>query len=109
MLHRHQLWNKATEVINMCSTWSPVISEMNEQSTTIHTSCGECGRVIQKGSYCRNCKSYDSSRCAICNEIVRGAYTFCNICCHGGHLQHVIDWFSHNPKCPKCNHLCEYD
>ncbi|KAG5666801.1 hypothetical protein PVAND_014811 [Polypedilum vanderplanki] len=109
MLHRHQMWNEATEVINMSATWIPNIGEMNEQSTTIHTSCGECGRVINKGWYCKHCKSSDPSRCVVCNEIVKGMFTFCNHCCHGGHLQHMIEWFSQNPRCPKCNHLCEYD
>jgi WD repeat-containing protein 24 len=106
MLHRHQMWNEATEIMKM--SWMPIVAEMNQQSTIVHTSCGECGRSMSSW-FCKHCKTADPSRCVVCNEIVKGAFTFCSFCCHGGHLHHMVEWFSQNPRCPKCNHVCEYD
>lgn len=107
LLHRHQMWNEATEIINM--SWIPSVSQLNEQSTVIQTTCGECGRTLQKGWYCKHCKSTDPSKCVVCHLVVKGHFSWCSGCCHGGHLQHIQQWFLTNPRCPKCNHLCEYD
>jgi WD repeat-containing protein 24 len=107
LLHRHQMWNEATEVINI--SWIPTVSQLNEQSTVIQTTCGECGRTLQKGWYCKHCKSTDPSKCVVCHLVVKGVFAWCSGCCHGGHLEHLQQWFLTNPRCPKCNHLCEYD
>ncbi|CAO1423711.1 unnamed protein product [Diamesa hyperborea] len=107
LLHRHQMWNEASEVINL--SWIPTVCQMNEQSTVIHTTCGECGRTMQNGFYCKHCKSSDPSKCSVCHLVVKGLFAWCSGCCHGGHLEHIMTWFLTNPRCPKCNHLCEYD
>jgi hypothetical protein len=35
-------------------------------------------------------------------------YTFCTLCRHGGHAEHLFQWFSTNPDCPVagCGCLC---
>lgn len=107
LLHRHQMWNEATEIINI--SWVPSVNQMNEQSTVIQTTCGECGRTLHKGWFCKNCKSTDPSKCVVCHLVVKGIFAWCSGCCHGGHIEHLQQWFQTNPRCPKCNHLCEYD
>lgn len=109
MLHRHQLWNEATVIINQ--SWIRSVRELNQQSTTMHTNCGGCGRPLlgAVGWYCTKCKSSESSKCSVCNLAVRGLYAWCQGCSHAGHLEHIKQWFSSRSKCPKCGHLCEYD
>lgn len=109
LLHRHQLWSEATEVINLA--WIHSVRELNQQSTTLHTNCGDCGKPMNNaaGWYCGRCKSARASDCAVCNRPVRGLYAWCQGCAHGGHLEHMRQWFSDHSKCPKCGHMCEHD
>lgn len=108
LLHRQQMWNEATEIINM--SWIYSVRELNQQSTTMHTNCGDCGKpMASAGWYCSKCKSAQSSDCSICNQPVRGLYAWCQGCAHGGHLQHMRQWFANHSKCPKCGHMCEYE
>jgi WD repeat-containing protein 24 len=88
------------------------VGEMNQQSTLVHTCCGECGKPMLNpgaGWYCSKCKSADSSKCGVCHLIVRGLYAWCQVCGHGGHLQHMKNWFANQSKCPQCDHTCEYE
>lgn len=109
-LHKHQLWNEAAEVINY--SWIANIGAINEQSTAVHTNCGVCLKPMSSregGYHCTKCNSSETSKCSVCQHIVRGIYSWCSACSHGGHIQHIAEWFSHNSKCPTCGHLCEYD
>lgn len=110
LLHRHQYWNEANEIINQ--SWIRSVCELNQQSTTVHTNCGECNKPLINtigGWYCNKCKSVKGSKCSVCNRIVKGLYAWCQGCSHGGHLEHLKRWFSNHSKCPRCGHLCEYD
>ncbi|XP_067618817.1 GATOR2 complex protein WDR24 [Eurosta solidaginis] len=109
LLHRNQLWNEACEVVNL--SWLRSVRELNQQSTSVHTNCGECGRPLagSVGWYCQKCKSMQSSKCCVCSLIVRGLYAWCQGCSHGGHLEHIMEYFTNHSKCPKCGHLCEYN
>lgn len=107
LLQHHQMWNEATEIINL--SWIPEVAQMNQNSTVIQTLCGECGRTLQNGWFCKHCKSTDPAKCVVCGLVVKGLYAWCCGCCHGGHIEHLKAWFNKNPNCPKCNHLCEYD
>lgn len=109
LLHRHQLWNKAAEIAN--ASWIRTVNEINEQSTGVHTNCGECGKSLigKAGWFCFNCKTAESSKCSVCHLVVRGLYAWCQGCSHGGHLEHMQQWFMNHSKCPKCGHLCEYE
>lgn len=109
LLHHYKLWNPAVEI--MKHSWIRSVREINEQSTAVHTNCGNCSRNLlgPVGWYCTKCKSADTSKCSVCNLVVRGLYAWCQGCSHGGHLEHMKQWFLNNSKCPKCGHLCEYD
>ncbi|XP_055380424.1 GATOR complex protein WDR24 [Condylostylus longicornis] len=106
-LHRNQLWNEAALIINL--SWIKSVRTLNQQSTTAHTGCGECGRAIESvvGWYCSKCKT--TSKCCVCGLVVRGLYAWCRGCSHGGHIEHLKQWFSVQEKCPKCGHMCIYD
>lgn len=107
-LQRHQLWNEAAEIINIA--WIRTVYELNQKSTSVNTMCSGCRRTLPNKSkwYCNNCKSAHSSKCSVCNRVVTGLYAWCQGCSHGGHLDHLKQWFANNSKCAKCEHLCEY-
>ncbi|ELR18207.1 WD domain, Gbeta repeat-containing protein [Acanthamoeba castellanii str. Neff] len=44
-----------------------------------------------------------------CHQIVKGIYVWCQGCGHGGHIQHMYEWFEKKKQavCPAaCAHLC---
>ncbi|KAG8199533.1 hypothetical protein JTE90_009375 [Oedothorax gibbosus] len=106
LLSRFKLWNIANEVIALSSL--PTVNSLNQQSTNVYALCGKCQKYInQSGWYCNSCK--EMCVCSICHQIVRGVFVWCQGCAHGGHLQHLKDWFQENKQCPAgCGHLCEY-
>jgi WD40 repeat protein len=63
-----------------------------------------CGAELE-GDKCTKCRGV--SICSVCNQGVRGIFTWCQGCNHGGHLTHLKTWFSENRKCPAgCGHEC---
>lgn len=109
LLQRHQFWHEATEIVKL--SWLRRVCQVNQQSTSVHINCGECGRLVSNATscYCNKCKSLQSSKCSVCNRIVKGLYAWCQGCSHGGHLIHMKEWFANHSKCPRCGHLCEYE
>ncbi|GAB0092870.1 GATOR complex protein WDR24 [Sergentomyia squamirostris] len=109
LLHRYQMWNEAAEIMNL--SWIPSICMINEQSTAVYTNCGLCGKHLtnRAGWFCSKCRTADASKCSVCHTIVRGLYAWCQVCSHGGHLEHLQDWFAANSYCPICGHVCEYE
>lgn len=109
LLQRYKLWNQAAEIIKLA--WFRSIKELNQQSTSVHTSCGKCNRQIlgSVGWLCSHCKTTDCSKCVVCGLVVKGLYVWCQGCGHGGHSQHIKEYFSKNSRCPKCGHCCELE
>ncbi|ALC48058.1 CG7609 [Drosophila busckii] len=107
-LQRYELWNEACAVINRA--WMRSVRQLNQASTVMHTNCGECGRPLggNVGWYCDKCRSMQSAKCCVCGLIVRGFYAWCQGCSHGGHIEHLQQYFAKHAKCPKCGHLCAY-
>ncbi|KAG0024651.1 WD repeat-containing protein 24, partial [Podila clonocystis] len=111
LLSRFKLWSIATAVSQACK--DPSIHSMNQDSTTIHTSCSHCMKPIltraptSSGFWaCDRCHKVLSS-CSICHKTVRGIFTWCAQCSHGFHLQHAQEWFSQSAECPTgCGHQC---
>lgn len=60
------------------------------------------------------CVSCDRRRqfpkCCVCNLVVKGLSSYCGICGHGGHFDHMQAWFQgsqQNPECPTgCGCVC---
>eukprot|EP00026_Physarum_polycephalum_P003941 Phypoly_transcript_03958.p1 GENE.Phypoly_transcript_03958~~Phypoly_transcript_03958.p1 ORF type:complete len:766 (+),score=103.11 Phypoly_transcript_03958:320-2299(+) len=109
LLQRHKLWTIANLHIKLCP--APEIAHLNQASTTIHTGCAYCGKpLLQKGWICEKCKKV-TGICSLCQQPVKGMYTWCQGCGHGGHLAHLQDWFvvQGQKLCPGgCSHACTY-
>ncbi|KAK6340145.1 SEA (Seh1-associated) complex subunit [Orbilia blumenaviensis] len=62
-----------------------------------------------KGSlYCESCRRM-ADGCMLCHQIVRGRWTMCQGCCHGGHDDCLRGWYvdSGMKQCPSgCGHEC---
>ncbi|CAH1788741.1 unnamed protein product [Owenia fusiformis] len=107
LLSRFKLYTVANEVIKLSNHAS--VSVLNQESTTIHTNCNNCSKsLLRSGWVCDRCKKITNT-CSICHLVVKGLYVWCQGCSHGGHIQHIKDWFSRSRNCPTgCGHLCEF-
>ena len=96
------------------------ISELNRKGSVLLIACAKCGKELPdgtinvqgnasfQGSWCAQCKT-SVGMCAVCNKFVSGMFTWCPICCHGGHSSCLRKWFSGgtNRTCPSgCGHRC---
>ncbi|XP_008206371.1 GATOR complex protein WDR24 isoform X2 [Nasonia vitripennis] len=108
MLGRFKLWEVSTRIIQLA--WIPSVSQLNQQSTTIHACCSSCTKPLQRSAWlCDRCHSSKHALCSICHQVVRGIYAWCQGCTHGGHVNHMSEWFNSNKQCPTgCGHMCEY-
>ncbi|KAJ9065217.1 SEA (Seh1-associated) complex subunit [Entomophthora muscae] len=113
LLHRFKLWVPATAILGACGI--PELSSRNQESTTIYTLCWQCHRPLLGSEEaagfwgCGRC-SQPISNCTICHKLVKGLYSWCQGCGHGGHLGCYQDWFSPETgfaECPSgCGHVC---
>eukprot|EP00980_Cylindrotheca_fusiformis_P009435 scaffold2065_cov107-Cylindrotheca_fusiformis.AAC.5 len=71
--------------------------------------CPRCGQDTDKNTnMCRYCQDF-AFRCSICDNAVRGLFTVCSICNHGGHVEHMKSWFSDQVQCPTgCGCQCTF-
>jgi len=59
-------------------------------------------------NYGHNSRNF-AFRCAICDTAVRGLFIYCEVCKHGGHLRHMVNWFSKSSFCPTgCGCQCKF-
>jgi hypothetical protein len=63
-----------------------------------YSECSSCLKSIA-GNYCYECAKY-VFRCSLCDMAVRGLFTVCSKCNHGGHVTHVNAWFQKQTFCP---------
>ncbi|KAI8898043.1 WD40-repeat-containing domain protein [Globomyces pollinis-pini] len=110
LLQRFQLWQAATKIINHSSIAS--IRSLNEESTTIHTSCFQCGTAVpvtlRTSFRCEKCDAC-VSWCVVCHKVVKGVYVWCQFCSHGGHMECLDGWFCGETMCPTgCGHECTF-
>jgi hypothetical protein len=71
--------------------------------------CPQCGRDADfNTNMCRTCQDF-AFRCSICDNAVRGLFTVCDICNHGGHVGHMKSWFANHVECPTgCGCNCTF-
>ncbi|KAI9349047.1 WD40-repeat-containing domain protein [Obelidium mucronatum] len=115
LLYRFNAWSTATYVISRCGI--PSIEARNQESTTLYTCCGFCLKPIpnapQPGWICERCLRV-TSICAICHKPVKGQFSWCHGCQHGGHLRCMVDWWfgkgggsEGGKECASgCGHVC---
>jgi len=69
--------------------------------------CDEEMDLTTQGNYCQKCQDFPF-RCSLCDNAVRGQFTFCSYCKHGGHLDHMTEWFVSHSECPTgCGCKCK--
>ena len=76
---------------------------INNSASEILLKC-KCGKSIED-SICAKCENL--ADCSICGSVVKGLFSWCQGCGHGGHSQHISAWFKTSPFCPTgCGHAC---
>ena len=69
--------------------------------------CPRCHKPANpETNVCTSCKQY-AFKCSICMNAVRGLFTTCLTCGHGGHVEHLLPWFEKETTCPTgCGCTC---
>ena len=110
LLERLKLFTERARVISLSECEE--IQDLSTDSTSIPLSCGSCQKPITTGPawHCsEKCKGLTNT-CSICHLPVKGQYAWCQGCGHGGHIEHMRDWFATNKSCPTgCGHNCEWN
>jgi hypothetical protein len=111
MLQRRQLFSRAMRVAHLSGFEQ--IQLLNQDRTYIHT-----GRPKSAGAPHPDGPEPEPQgvpaaalgrMCSICRLPVRGIYSWCQGCGHGGHAACISDWFCTWSLCPAgCNHLCQW-
>jgi SEA/GATOR complex protein SEA2/WDR24 len=108
LLQRLRAWTCVADVVRSCP-WHQ-IRKISQTGTTLHSGCGRCRKSLllsDVGSRCPKCTA-TLAPCSICRRAVRGHFVWCSGCGHGGHIEHMRQWFAAgNDFCPTgCNHRC---
>lgn len=62
--------------------------------------CPRCQMPAKPGTnVCESCEDF-AFRCSICANAVKGLFTACLTCGHGGHVEHILPWFQKFTVCP---------
>lgn len=70
--------------------------------------CFKCKEPVKDG-YCLQCQQYNL-KCSLCNSTVRGVAHVCLKCGHGGHANHLIEWFNQESLCAvNCGCCCLFE
>ncbi|PAA51676.1 hypothetical protein BOX15_Mlig002866g1, partial [Macrostomum lignano] len=102
LLHSHQLFVESAALIGACG-FLPNVALLNQQSTSISLICAACNYPSKQGFTCaRSLCKQRPLLCVICHRTVRGLYLWSRACQHGGHFDHLMDWYSKNSVCPEC-------
>lgn len=64
-----------------------------------YSSCARCDKHVENSPICTECET-PTSVCIVCDESVYGLVAVCSICGHGGHPEHVMQWFKEYDTCP---------
>jgi len=81
-----------------------------QSGIAIICTCARCGQdTVANSNWCTTCRDF-ALRCAICDNAVRGLFSVCDICKHGGHVLHLQEWFSKHSECPTgCGCICAHN
>ncbi|TRY58336.1 hypothetical protein DNTS_031779 [Danionella cerebrum] len=93
ILHRWGMKDKRAEVLKFVSC-----PPEPHKGIEFGVYCCHC-RSQARGTQCAVCKRF-TFQCAICHVAVRGSSNFCLSCGHGGHTNHMMDWFRWQEVCP---------
>uniref|UniRef100_A0A915CZ35 GATOR2 complex protein WDR24 n=1 Tax=Ditylenchus dipsaci TaxID=166011 RepID=A0A915CZ35_9BILA len=108
LLERLQLWNAAAAFIKVC--FRSRISELSNQGTYVKVLCTNCkAHMVSSAMPCKECNKSISYRCCICESRMKGVWSGCSECGHGGHIECMRQWFTEFDFCPflGCGHGCQ--
>ncbi|KAH8279883.1 hypothetical protein KR054_009472 [Drosophila jambulina] len=74
------------------------------QGVEFVTECGTCAKP-KRTPKCEPCKR-PVLFCVLCRLPVRGAANACLACGHGGHMDHMMQWFEKHTVCATCGCKC---
>ncbi|KAJ2556496.1 SEA (Seh1-associated) complex subunit, partial [Coemansia sp. RSA 1933] len=102
----------ATEIL-LASPFESVREPILEYNT-ITMRCSQCGAQLALlpdvgMSHCTECQRKSNS-CVVCQEPVASRFIWCQGCGHGGHADHMTEWFDEmrQSSCPSgCGHMCQ--
>lgn len=99
MLYRWNLLDQRAEVLRFLNH-QPFPVDKEVTSTHIQVSCYACGTELSSNDkYCVHCRKIRKLiRCCFCHILVKGLVNFCVHCGHGGHSNHMEDWFVTNQQ-----------
>jgi hypothetical protein len=85
----------------------PENADTGTPGVVVFTKCTRCKKETSAGNImCQNCKSF-AFRCTLCDNPVKGLFTVCWLCGHGGHTSHILTWFENHRTCPSgCGCAC---
>lgn len=93
---------------------TPATTVSDESGLAFAPSCLTCERPLNhhelQTKTCKSCNSY-AFKCSVCTNSVRGLFTVCFTCGHGGHSDHIFQWFSSSDRsmCPTgCGCSCTF-
>ncbi|KAI8641629.1 hypothetical protein BD408DRAFT_444202 [Parasitella parasitica] len=97
MLYRWNLLDQRAEVLRFLNH-QPFPADKEVASTNIQVSCYACGTELSSNDkYCIQCRKVRKLiRCCFCHILVKGLVNFCIHCGHGGHSNHLENWFVTN-------------
>ncbi|CAG5096559.1 Similar to WDR59: GATOR complex protein WDR59 (Homo sapiens) [Cotesia congregata] len=101
VLHRWRLLDGRAQILKHVSA-----SHLDSQKDVkLQSECHLC-KQTNREPQCTSCKRL-TFQCIICHISVKGHSTFCLICGHGGHTQHLAAWFTNERVCPTgCGCAC---
>lgn len=82
-------------------------SSHDSPGVTFAPLCPRCQKPANtETNVCEECKQY-AFKCSICENSIRGLFTTCLLCGHGGHVEHLLPWFEKETCCPSgCGCSC---
>ncbi|KAJ1986589.1 SEA (Seh1-associated) complex subunit [Coemansia sp. RSA 1358] len=111
-LDMFQEYSAATEIL-LASPFEAVREPILVRNIIV-MDCSHCGAQLTTLpdvgiSHCAECQRKSNS-CIVCHEPVRGLFIWCQGCGHGGHADHMNEWFENMQQadCPSgCGHSCQ--
>lgn len=111
ILYRFGLFNQSHEVLKILSVESEKTESFFQEGSELtprdkhdnltfgrSSVCSGC-RKATADSWCKHCACSVNLVCSLCRLTVLGFSFVCTLCGHGGHHQHMKDWFDSNDYC----------
>ena len=108
LLRSHQLFALAAEVMSQCDAEMHQDLEGLTTTTKNSTFIRLSTKPAREANAAERRAALRAGNCAVCHLPTRGLFVWCQGCGHGGHAEHLRDWFAENIECPAgCGHRCQ--